>query len=386
MAAIWENGPSLKDKPQYTIIMCLACETNLNPEALSAFGDRFLDILNAGATVMLMSVGYRTRLFEAMADGAWLTSEELARRASLQERYVREWCGAMVAGKVIETQPDGRLFRLPPEHAALLTDAEGGENLGHLTQYVSMIGFIEDRLVQCFREGGGVPYSAYPRFHEIMAIDSKQTIVDPLFEHILPLDSSLTDRLEAGIDVLDVGCGRGKALLRMAARFPRSRFTGLDLSEEAIEHARREAEALGLKNVRFEARDLTDFHQTAPSERFDLITAFDAIHDQARPDQVLSGIHRALRPDGLFLMQDIAASSNIADNRDHPLGPLLYGISCAHCMTVSLAQGGLGLGAMWGEQLTRDYLATAGFDSVEKRTLEHDFQNYYYLVRGRKAA
>lgn len=361
--------------------MCIACESNLNAEALDAFGERYVELLNAGALMMMMSIGYRTGLFEAMRNGDPFTSGELADRAGLNERYVREWLGVMTTGRIVECDPDGSRFLLPSAHAALLTDLKGADNLGHLTQYISMIGSVEEPLIECFRNGGGVPYSAFPRFHEVMAIDSRQTIVDPLFEHILPLVPGLSLQLHNGIDVLDVGCGRGMALLKMARHYPASRFCGYDLSEEAVAFATAEARRLGLENIQFESRDLTHFNESAPAAAFDLVTAFDAIHDQARPDQVLAGIRRALKEQGIFFMQDIAADSNVAANLDHPIGPLMYAISCAHCMTVSLAQGGMGLGAMWGEQQARLLLQQAGFSSVQKHTLAHDFQNDYYVVR-----
>jgi len=205
--------------------------------------------------------------------------------------------------------------------------------------------------------------------------------VDPLFEHILPLVPGITGKLEKGIEVLDVGCGRGRALMAMAEAFPQSRFTGYELSDEAVQWANTQATDRGLKNILFEQRDLATFHQDSPKDAFDFITAFDAIHDQARPDHVLAGIHRALKPGAVFLMQDIAGSSNVAEDRNHPIGTLLYTISCSHCMTVSLAQNGLGVGAMWGEKLTRQFLADAGFQNVECHKLEHDIQNNYYLTQ-----
>jgi hypothetical protein len=112
-----------------------------------------------------------------------------------------------------------------------------------------------------------------------------------------------------------------------------------------------------------------------------LVTTFDAIHDQAKPLSVLKGIYRTLRRDGVYLMQDIKGSSQVHKNIDHPLGTLLYTVSCMHCMTVSLAQGGEGLGAMWGEEKTREYLKQAGFHSIEKHELAHDIQNNWYVVR-----
>jgi 2-polyprenyl-3-methyl-5-hydroxy-6-metoxy-1,4-benzoquinol methylase len=129
--------------------------------------------------------------------------------------------------------------------------------------------------------------------------------------------------------------------------------------------------------VEHEVRDVTAL---ALEERFDLITAFDAIHDQAHPAQVLAGIARALRPGGTFLMVDIRASSNLEDNLEHPLATMLYTTSTMHCMTVSLAQGGAGLGTVWGEQLARQMLAEAGFGSVEVKSVEGDIFNSYFVA------
>ena len=202
-----------------------------------------------------------------------------------------------------------------------------------------------------------------------------------LFDHILPLIPALTDRLDLGIRVLDVGCGSGMALNLLARRFPRSTFVGYDLSDEAVDRATQAAKENNLGNLEFSAKDLSHFDQDAPVAQFDLITTFDAVHDQARPRAVLKGIHKALKSDGTYLMQDIYASSHVHKNMEHPIGSLLYTVSCLHCMTVSLAQGGEGLGAMWGEEKTRELLKEAGFSSVTMHRLDHDFQNAYYVVR-----
>jgi SAM-dependent methyltransferase len=223
-----------------------------------------------------------------------------------------------------------------------------------------------------------VPYSAYARFHEVMAEDSGQTVVAALTDSILPLVPGLTERLEEGIDVLDVGCGSGRALNLLAHKFPNSRFVGYDFSEEAIARARTEAEERGTTSVRFEVRDVATLDE---KDHYDLITTFDAVHDQAKPAAVLEGIADALRADGVYLMQDIAGSSHLQNNLDHPLGPFMYTISTMHCMTISLAQGGEGLGAMWGEEKATEMLREAGFGEVEVKQLPHDFQNSYYIAK-----
>ncbi len=347
----------------------------LDQKKAEEFAGRMLEVLNAGALAIMTSIGHRTGLFDAMSELPPSTSEQIASAAGLNERYVREWLGAMVVGGTVEHDAESGTYFLPPEHAAWLTRAATPNNIAVTTQFIPLMGSVEDGIVESFKVGGGLPYSAFPRFHEVMAEDSGQTVVAALTDAILPLVPGLTERLEEGMDVLDVGSGSGRALNLMARTFPNSRFTGYDISEEAI--ARAEAEAQGLTNVRFEIKDVATLDE---KERYDLITTFDAIHDQAKPAAVLEGIARALKPDGVYLMQDIAGSSHVHNNMEHPLGPLLYTISTMHCMTVSLSQNGEGLGTMWGEEKAREMLREAGFAKVEVKQLPHDFANSYYIV------
>ena len=359
----------------------MAQEESADTAKAQAFAERLLTILNDGALCLMISIGHRTGLLDAMRDAAPSTSAEIAARAGLNERYVREWLGAMVTGRIVNIDPARNRFSLPPEHAAFLTRAAGADNIGVFAQYIALLGSVEDEIVECFKKGGGVPYARFPRFHEVMAEDSGQSVLSSLESHIVPLVPGLREKLTSGIHVLDLGCGRGRIINRLAELYPKSRFTGMDLSSEAVLSAWEEAAQKKLRNIEFIVTDLSHFDESAEVESFDLIATFDAIHDQAKPLNVLRGIHRALRCDGVYLMQDIKGSSHIHNNMDHPLGPALYTISCMHCMTVSLAQNGEGLGAMWGEEKTREYLAKAGFRAVEKKELAHDIQNNWYVVR-----
>jgi 2-polyprenyl-3-methyl-5-hydroxy-6-metoxy-1,4-benzoquinol methylase len=344
--------------------------------AVEAFGTRLIGMLDEAGAALMTSIGHRTGLFDALARLPSATSEELAREAGLDERYVREWLGATATARLVEYDAERGRYRLPAAHAVLLTRAATPNNLSVYAQYVALLGSVEDRIVECFRRGGGVPYSEFRRFHEVMAEDSGQSVVGAL-DAILALVPGLEEDLRAGISVLDVGCGSGRALLALARGHPHSRFSGHDFSEQAIGSARAAAAELGVPNVRFEVRDVAS---PIVGERYDLVTAFDAIHDQADPAAVLRGIRSCLAPDGVFLMQDIRASSALERNLDHPLAPFLYAISVMHCMTVSLAQGGAGLGTMWGEERARAMLADAGFGEVSVHTLPHDIQNCFYVV------
>ncbi len=349
----------------------------LDETKAQAFAERMLSNLNGAAVVLMTSIGHRVRLFDTLAGMPPSTSDQIARAASLNERYVREWLGAMVTGRVIEYDPENQTYWLPPEHAAMLTRAAIPNNIASIAQFVPMLGSVEDEIVRSFVSGGGVPYSSYPRFHEVTAEATDMTTVFGLLDSILPLVPNAIDNLRKGISVLDVGCGRGRALMLMAETFPQSNFMGYDFSTEAITDANRNANERGLSNVRFEVKDVAD---TKESERYELITAFDAIHDQAAPRDVLKGIARALKPGGTFLMQDIRASSHLDKNMDHPLGPFTYTVSCLHCMTVSLALGGEGLGTAWGEEKALELLAEAGFNNVDVRQLQHDNINNYYIA------
>ena len=342
------------------------------------FAERMVSAFNESALVIMTSLGHRVGLFDAMADPTPLTSLQLAHRSGLHERYVREWLAVMVMAGVVEYDPATRRYSLPPEHACYLTRSAAPNNLAATAQYVPVMAGVESDLVTCFRQGGGLPYDRYERFHEVMAEDSAQTVLCALFDRILPLVPGLHERLARGATVADVGCGSGRALIELAAAYPRSQFHGFDLCAEPIARARAVAAERRLANVHFECCDLGSQSLIGG---YDLITAFDAVHDQRDPAGLLRSVRQALAQDGVFLMQDIAGSSELHQNFSHPVGTLLYAVSTAHCTCVSLGQGGPGLGTMWGEELAEDMLREAGFGSIEKTRLDHDYMNVYFVAR-----
>lgn len=343
-----------------------------------AFGAQMAGIMNAGSLMFMTSIGHQTGLFDAMARLPAGTSPQIANATGLDERYVREWLAAMVVGRIVDYDSSAQTYALPTEHAAWLTRAAGPANMASPMVLLTDAARVEQEVVRCFREGGGVPYSSYDRFHALMAETSGRRFDHGLLSEVLPL-AGVVQRLQQGIDVADVGCGSGHAINIMARAFPNSRFVDYDFGAEVIETATAEASTLGLQNASFRERDVAFLGET---ERFDLVTAFDAIHDQARPDLVLKCIYDGLRPGGTFVCVDVAASSRLEENMDHPVAPFLYTISTMHCMTVSLALGGMGLGTMWGEQRAVEMMQEAGFGDVETRRLPSDrFNNYYVAVK-----
>lgn len=349
-----------------------------DPGKAEAFAARFVGTLSEAALAIMTSLGHRARLFDALAVHPGLTSEELAGKAGVTERYLREWLGVMVTSGVVDYDAHARSYTLPPEHAAFLTRAAAPNNMAVTTQFIGIAAMVEEDLLDRFRTGGGLCYHNFDRFHAVMAEDSAQLVVANLTNAILPIVPELIGRLETGIDVADFGCGGGRAMQRLAGEFPRSRFFGFELCADAFSATAAEARSDGLHNLNFEACDLSSAESVG---QFDLVTAFDVVHDQKDPQGFLALVRRSLRPDGVFLMQDIGGSRDLQKNVANPFAPLLYTISTMHCTPISIGQGGPGLGAMWGVETAEEYLAAAGFASVQTHRLLHDPINAYFVAR-----
>ncbi|MGH3532786.1 MAG: class I SAM-dependent methyltransferase [Mycobacterium sp.] len=347
-------------------------------ETAEDFGKRMVAALDNASLAILLSVGHQTGLLDAMAGLPPATSAQIADASGLNERYVREWLGGMTTGRVVDYDPDAATYSLPEHRAGVLTRAAGPKNLAVVAQFVPLLSGVEQKIIGCFREGGGVHYTEFPRFHALMAEMSGEVFDHALIDVGLPVVDGLVERLRSGADVADFGCGSGHAVNLMAQAFPASRFTGIDFSDEAIAAGVDEAARLGLANATFERDNLAELDKVAA---YDVITAFDTIHDQAQPARVLENINRALRPGGVLLMVDIKASSRLEDNVGAPLSTYLYTSSIMHCMTVSLALDGAGLGTVWGRQLATSMLADAGFDDVLVAEVESDPINNYYIAR-----
>lgn len=341
------------------------------------FLGHMLATMNGGAMALMCSVGHRTGLFDTMATMEAATPAEIASAAGLAERPVREWCNALTVGGFLDHDPAAGTYHLPAEHRGLLIRSAGTLNLASSMQQIALMGKAEDEVVESFSTGAGVPYTSYTSFHRLMAETSAARFDTGLLQNVVPLVPALADGLPGGIEVADIGCGSGHAVNLLAEAFPQSRFTGFDISAEAIGRGRAEAEAKGLGNVTFE---VVDAAQIGARERFDVMTSFDAIHDQARPDPVFAAIYAALKPGGTYLCVEPNAHTHVEDNHDLSHAPFLYTMSAMHCMQVSLsAPDGEGVGAAWGREEIQKRLAAAGFVGTDRAKAPHDRTNDYWL-------
>ena len=343
---------------------------NLEPmTSADVYASRIGRTLNSGFVALLISIGHRTRLFDTMAALPPSTSNDVAVAAGLTERYVREWLAAMTAARIVHYDVRTGTYFLPIEYAAVLTRAAGSANLAPAAELLSLLAEVEDLVVAGFHSGGGVVPEAYERAHALMA-DSKRQVVDENYARaMIALVPGLEARLLAGACVLDVGCGSGTVLLTLARMFPRSGFRGYDISERAIAEANERLEESGLRNVEFALGDGASIDEP---RSYDLVLALETIHEVAFPRLALRNIANALKRDGVFLMQEVAASSHLARNAENPYAPMLYAMSVLHAIPVALAQDGEALGRMWGTERAGQMMKEAGFTRTTFHSLPSD--------------
>lgn len=357
----------------------MTATTLVDQAKAEAFVGTALANTTAFTVTVLAGLGDRLGLWRALAERGPATSTELAERADIDERYAREWLGAMTTAEYLTYDPATGVFTLPPEHAPVLADEGGPVFFGGTFQMLRGMVTVYDELLEVFRTGGGVPQEAY---HQDMW-DGMERFTAGWFDNLLiqewmPALPEVDAALRRGADVADVGCGRGRGLIRLAQEYPDSRFVGIDAYAGTIEAARENIARAGVADrVRIVHADASE----AIPGSYDVIFTFDVVHDAVDPAGLLRQIHDALRQGGRYVCLDINASHRLEENIG-PLGALFHGCSLLYCMTTSLAHGGAGLGTVgFNEEVARTMTTAAGFTGFRRVPLENPFNNLYEAQR-----
>lgn len=350
-------------------------EATLDNAKVEQFVGKVLSDTSATMTTLLATVGDRLGLFKDLATNGPATSEAFASRTGINERYAREWLGGMATAGYVNYDPATRCFALPPEHAPALAQEGGPYFFGGVHQMIPSFAGILDQVTTSFRTGGGVQQSAYgDAFWDGMERFSNGWFENLLVQQWIPAMPDVETKLRKGAVLADVGCGRGRGVIKLAQAFPSSQYVGYDVFGPSVERARANARAAGVaERVSFEQLDAS---QGIPRQ-YDVITTFDVVHDAVDPLRLLQAIRRALQPDGVYVCLDINCSDKLEENAG-PLGAMFHGFSVFYCMTTSLANGGAGLGTVgFHERKVRDLCDEAGFSSVRRLPLENPFNNVY---------
>jgi SAM-dependent methyltransferase len=329
----------------------------------------------ASLTVALAYLGDRLGIFRALAPGAPLTTADIAAQTGLNERYVREWAATMAAAGYIDYSPSEARFRMTPEQAAVLANEDTTFFTAGAFQYAVACYRQLEKLRSAFQHGGGVPFAEFgPEIVEAIERLFHLGYETWVAEQWIPAVPDIHQQLEQGGEAAEVGCGAGQCLLPVALAFPKSRFSGYDVDAHSLERAREKARHTGMgERLSFEqmAAESLPFQ-----ERFDLVMAFNCIHDMAHPRAALAGIRRVLKPHGALLWSEAEVADRLEDNLT-TFGRTLYGASTMHCLTVSLAQNGEGLGSAIGETLARSLAVEAGFTTFEKLPVRNPYHQVF---------
>lgn len=349
----------------------------LDKEKAQGFLQQVMKDVAASFHSAMSYIGDRLGIFKAMAAAGPVTVGALARRTGLNERYLREWLGSMVAAKYIDYDPATERYHLPPEHVAPLADEDSPVFLASMFAALLPHLVVAPKVAEAFRTGGGVPQSEYPQ--ELFAAMERMTA--PMYKHYLiqqwlPALPEVVAKLNSGGSALDVGCGSGLAAIKIAQAFPEARVFGFDRHAGSIERARANARSAGLNEnrIRFDVADCN----LLPHSTFDLVSTFEVVHDAVDPLALVTSIRNALRPGGTYMMAEVNASSRVEDNIN-PMGRMMYSASTLYCMTTSLAEGGAGLGAAMGEAKARELAQGAGFTRFRRLPIDHPFAALYEL-------
>ncbi len=316
----------------------------------SVYAGRITRTLNNGFIALMISLGHRLRLFDVMAALPPSTSEQIASAAGLAERYVREWLAAMTAAHILDYDERSATYFLHVEYAAVLS-CGAQNNLAPVAELLSLLASAEDQVVTGFRSGDGVAPETYARLNTLLAAEKRRSLDEAYVDQLLDLIPGMRMHLDLGARVLDAGYGDGALLEVMSEMFPRSTF-----------------------------RTTTDPATLDEPRTYDLVLAFDAIHQHPFPRVALRNIAASLKRDGIFLMQEIAASSHLSRNIENPFAPMLYALSTMHSIPVALRHEGEALGMMWGKERAAKMLAEAGFRNVRFGTLAVDGMHYFAIA------
>lgn len=352
----------------------------VDPDRMKEFAKHVFGKLEGAMTSAMIHLGDRLGLYRALAGGEALTSDELARRTGLHERWVREWLHAQGAAGIL-VHAGGDRFALGPEAEVVLADEQhpafGCGMFSSLPQTIAVV----DALPEAFRSGVGLDYDAFgPEGARGVERGFAPWYRALLVPFALPRVEGVVPALERGVRVADVGCGGGIALLEMAKAFPRSEFHGYDISQHALLRAGENRRAAGVTNVAFHdprKEPLPD------DESFAFVTTFDCLHDMTDPASAMRAIRGALAAEGAWLIADIKSrgsyEANVAKN---PMAALMYATSVLTCMSSALSEpGGAGLGTLgFPEEVARRMTREAGFTRFEPLDLGHPV-NAFYVVR-----
>ncbi len=351
----------------------------MNQEKVDAFAERIFGEVNAAMSCLNLYLGHRLGLYQSIADAGPVTPLELARRTGYTERYIREWLECMAVGGYLDHEATTGRFSLAPEQAVVLLDRNNQAYAVPFLCFIPSVANILTPLMEAFRSGGGVPFEAYGAdMLEAIGMGNRPMFVNDYVSKWIPAMPDIKTRLQAGGRVVEIGCGVGWASISLAQGFPNIQIDAVDVDAASIKQAQHNAQQAGVA-------DRIVFHLASAEEAplsgsYDLVTAFEVIHDMAYPVKALRRMHELATPDGAVLIADEAVGESLEENHNF-LGHLMYNFSVLHCLPQAMAYPeAAGTGTVMRPSTLRNYALKAGFKRIDVLPIENPFWRFYRLT------
>ncbi len=331
---------------------------------IEKFAGQVVTDLAAAMAGLMTNIGHKLGLYGAMAESGPISSDELARRTTTNERSVREWLNGQVAGGYVFFDANTNQYSLPPEHAFVLANPESPAFLPPAFDVAASFWQDEDKILSAFRSGQGMGWHEHNcRLFTGTEAFFRNGYRAHLTQTWIPSLSGIQDRLAKGGRVADVGCGHGASAILMAQAFPNSKFVGIDYHESSIAVARERAKEAGVSDqIRFEVA--TPRVLASSEEKFDLVCFMDSLHDMGDPLEAVWASRQAMTPEGALMLVEPFAKDRPEENVG-PVARMYYSASAALCTQNALSQGGrYSLGAQAGAAQLLAILNEAGFRST----------------------
>lgn len=351
----------------------------MDENKIAAFNERLALETNSALSVMNLWLGLKLGLFRELGAMGAANSAELAERTGCQERYVREWLECMYAGEYVDYDAPTARFLLPAEHALVLLDELAPMFNASSIYAIPNVAGILPMLAEAFQKGGGVPYEAYGEgLRESISKGNRPVFMHDYVSKWMPALPDVEAKLRAGGRVADIGCGEGWSSIALAQGFPNAHIDGVDVDAASIEAAKRNALAEGVADrVLFH---LASVEHNPLNGAYDMVTAFECLHDMAYPIKVLKMMRALAQPNGAVLIADEAAADSLQENRNF-LGQHFYNWSVLHCLPQALvAPNAAGTGTVMRPSVLKGYAQAAGFSRVDILPIANESWRFYRLT------
>ena len=361
---------------------------DVDQNRINSLSERIVKETNAAFSCLNLYLGHKLNLFKAISEaaGGSVTPSELAKITGCSERYLREWLESMAVGKYLEYDSKTGRFILPAEHAVVFLEQDNLSYTIPFVCYVPSFASIIDKLIEAFRSGGGVPFEAYGRdIVEAIGVGNRPMFVNWYVEKWMPAIPDIERRLrQQGGLVADIGCGTGWSSIAIAQGFPKiRRIDAIDVDPASIEVARQNANKAGVsEKIAFYLSPIEEFYIKNDAEKkYDLVTAFECIHDMPYPVKALEKMHEIVAPGGAVLVADELVGETVEENKDSILGQLYYNFSVLHCLPQAMVYpDSAATGAVMPASKLEGYAKKAGFSRVDVLPIDNPLWRFYRLT------